>query len=160
MSNRIVNGRTGLVLVLGAMILASSGCSLFRSKTGYELSPESRPLEVPPELSAPSSDGAMSIPKVGNAQRAATSGAFTLEDSPTGAFGRVGIALERIEGVSIKERSQLLTVYTVDYKGEQVLIRIAPHGDGARVSAANTEGKEVVSGAGATLLATLQQRLK
>lgn len=155
-----MNGRGALVLILGAAVLATSGCSLFRSKTGYELSPESRPLEVPPELSAPSSDGALAIPQVGTAQRVASSGAFTLEDSPMGAYGRVGIALDRIDGVNVKERSQLLTVYTVEYDGQTVLVRIAAHGDGARVSVANTEGVEISSGPGAALLVLLQQRLK
>ena len=160
MSNHVLNGRGLLVVVVAAALLASSGCSWFRSKTGYELSPEARSLEVPPDLTRPSDDSALRIPEVSAAQRGIESGAFLLADSPTSAFGRVGIALERIEGVTLKERSQLLTVYTLAYQGETFLIRIASQGDGARVSAASIDGKEISSGPGATLLGLLHQRLK
>ena len=160
MSNRVLNGRGLLVVVVAAALLATSGCSWFRSKTGYELSPESRPLEVPPDLTSPAGNDALRIPEVSASQRGIESGAFLLADSPISAFGRVGIALERIEGVTLKERSQLLTVYTVAYQGDTILIRIGPQGDGARVSAASSEGKEITSGPGATLLGLLHQRLK
>lgn len=146
--------------VIAAAVLASSGCSWFRGKTGYELSPESRPLEIPPDLTMPVGDGTMGIPAVSAVQRGAESGAFTLEDSVMSAYGRVGIALERTDGAVINERSQLLTVYTVAYEGETLLIRIATQGEGARVSAASTEGREITSGAGARLLGLLRQRLK
>ena len=102
----------------------------------------------------------MRIPAVSAAQRGVESGAFTLMDTPTSAYGRIGIALARIDGVSINERSQLLTVYTVTYEGETFLIRIVAQGDGARVSAASTEGREVSTGSAAKLLGLLQQRLK
>ena len=145
--------------MVAVAVLATSGCSWFRGKTGYELSPESRPLEIPPDLDAPPHDGALSIPAVAASQRGIESQAFNLDDTPAGAFDRVGIALGRIEGVSISERSQLLTVYTVAYEGETFLIRIAPQGEGARVSAVAGEGREITSGAGAKLLGLLRQRL-
>lgn len=159
MNDTVALGRKLMLAVLAGALLASSGCSWFRGKTGYELSPESRPLEIPPDLNAPVSDSAMSIPQVSAAQRGLESGAFGLQDSPMSAYGRVGIALGRIDGVVISERSQLLTVYTVRYEGESFLIRIAPQGEGARVSAASSEGRELSSGAGAKLLGLLRQRL-
>ncbi len=159
MSSLTSNGRGLIVAVVAVAVLATSGCSWFRGKTGYELSPESRPLEIPPDLDAPPHDGALSIPAVAASQRGIESQAFNLDDTPVGAFDRVGIALGRIEGVSISERSQLLTVYTVAYEGETFLIRIAPQGEGARVSAVAGEGREITSGAGAKLLGLLRQRL-
>ena len=160
MSNLSISGRGLVVAVVAVAVLATSGCSWLRGKTGYELSPESRPLEIPPDLDTPSRDGALSIPGAAAPQRAvAQSQAFTIQDTPTGVFGRVGIALGRIDGVTINESSQLLTVYTVVYEGETFLIRIAPQGEGARVSAVTGEGREITSGAGAKLLGLLRQRL-
>lgn len=159
MSSLTSNGRGLVFAAVAVALLATSGCSWLRGKTGYELSPESRPLEIPPDLDAPSRDGALSIPAVAASQRGIETRAFTLEDTPAGAFGRVGIALGRIDGVSISERSQLLTVYTVAFEGETFLIRIAPQGDGARVSAVTAEGREITSGAGAKLLGLLRQRV-
>ena len=159
MSSLTSNGRGLIVAVVAVAVLATSGCSWFRGKTGYELSPESRPLEIPPDLDAPPHDGALSIPAVAASQRGIESQAFSLDDTPAGAFDRVGIALGRIEGVSISERSQLLTVYTVSYEGDTFLIRIAPQGEGARISAVAGEGREITSGAGAKLLGLLRQRL-
>ena len=159
MSSLTSNGRGLIVAVVAVAVLATSGCSWFRGKTGYELSPESRPLEIPPDLDAPPHDGALSIPAVAASQRGIESQAFSLDDTPAGAFDRVGIALGRIEGVSISERSQLLTVYTVSYEGDTFLIRIAPQGEGARISAVAGEGREITNGAGAKLLGLLRQRL-
>ena len=159
MSSLTSNGRGLIVAVVAVAVLATSGCSWFRGKTGYELSPESRPLEIPPDLDAPPHDGALSIPAVAASQRGIESQAFSLDDTPAGAFDRVGIALGRIEGVSISERSQLLTVYTVSYEGDTFLIRIAPQGEGARISAVTAEGRELSSGAGVKLLGLLRQRL-
>ena len=159
MNIRTMSGRKWVLVLIAGAMLASSGCSIFRGKTGYELSPESRPLEIPPDLSTPADDGAMRIPAVSAAQRGTESGAFTLADTATSTYGRVGIALARIDGVTISERSQLLTVYTVAYKGETFLIRTAAQGDGSRVSAASTEGREISAGVGAALLGLLRQRL-
>ncbi|HMN35451.1 MAG TPA: hypothetical protein PKE36_08600 [Chiayiivirga sp.] len=151
-----------LILALAAAALvATSGCSMFRGKTGYELPPESRPLSIPPDLDAPATGDGLRIPAapVATAAAAAPAQAFTLSDTPASAFGRVGIALDRIEGVSISERSQLLGVYTVAYEGETFFIRISPEGQGARIAAASTDGREINSGAGARLLGLLRQRL-
>ncbi|MCX7556996.1 hypothetical protein OS187_09215 [Xanthomonadaceae bacterium JHOS43] len=159
MSSLNSNGRGLIFAAVAVALLATSGCSWFRAKTGYELSPESRPLEIPPDLNAPSNDGALRIPGVAASQRGVETQAFTLQDTPASAFERIGIALGRIEGVSISESSQLLTVYTVSYEGETFLIRIAPQGDGARISAVTAEGREIGSGAGSKLVGLLRQRL-
>lgn len=150
-----------LLALAAAALVATSGCSMFRGKTGYELPPESRPLSIPPDLDAPATGDGLRIPAapVATAAAAAPAQAFTLSDTPASTFGRVGIALDRIEGVSISERSQLLGVYTVAYEGETFFIRISPEGQGARIAAASTDGREINSGAGARLLGLLRQRL-
>lgn len=151
-----------LILALAAAALvATSGCSMFRGKTGYELPPESRPLSIPPDLDAPATGDGLRIPAapVATAAAAAPAQAFTLSDTPASAFGRVGIALTRIDGVSVSERSQLLGVYTVAYEGETFLIRISPEGQGVRIAAASADGREINSGTGAKLLGLLRQRL-
>ncbi len=156
-----------LLALAAAALVATSGCSMFRGKTGYELPPESRPLSIPPDLDAPATGDGLRIPAAPAATAAAAAAAaaaapaqaFTLSDTPASTFGRVGIALDRIEGVSISERSQLLGVYTVAYEGETFFIRISPEGQGARIAAASTDGREINSGAGARLLGLLRQRL-
>lgn len=160
MNESVAMGRKLALAGLVGVLLVSSGCSWFRSKTGYELSPESRPLEIPPELSMPASDSAMAIPPASVTRPADVSGAFTLGDVPMSAYGRIGIALGRIDGVVINERSQLLTAYTVSYEGETFMIRIAAQGDGTRVSAVSTEGRELGSDASTQLLGQLRQRLQ
>ena len=44
-------------------MLTASGCSWFRKDKGaYAEAPEDRPLEVPPDLDRPSTEGAMKLP--------------------------------------------------------------------------------------------------
>src|SRR5688500_3088089 len=52
-----------IALVLIVAVVATSGCRWFRKdKDVYAQSPESRPLEVPPDLDMPNTDGAMKMP--------------------------------------------------------------------------------------------------
>ncbi len=159
MSSFVDNARLPILAIVAVALLATSGCSWFRSKTGYELSPESRPLEIPPDLDAPNTGAGLVIPATRTAAVPVAAQAFTVSDTPTSAFGRVGIALQRIEGVTISDRAQLLGVYTVDYEGERFLIRITEDGSGARIAAVSQDGREINSGAGASLLGLLRQRL-
>lgn len=161
MNSLPTHARLLILTVAATALAATSGCGMFRAKTGYDLPPESRPLEIPPGLDAPATGDGLRIPGGAStsAAVAAPAQAFTLADTPTSAFGRVGIALDRIEGVSISERSQLLGVYTVAYEGETFLIRVSPEGQGARIAAASTDGREINSGPGARLLGLLRQRL-
>ena len=156
--------RRALALALVAAIAGTSGCSWWRGKSGYENSPESRPLEVPPDLDRPAADSSMQIPATAGAPRAAAarpaSGAsFLIADSAESAWRRLGLALERIEGVTIGERAQELAVYNVSYEGETFQVKIAAEGEGSRISAVNQDGAEVRTGAAGKLLALLKQRL-
>lgn len=162
------NLRRGLLLIaISTALLATSGCGLFRSKTGYDLPPEARPLEVPPDLDTPVGDGSMNLPAAaprrspaasqGASSNAASS--FSLGDAPATAFQRVGEVLDQTDGVTINERAALLTLYSVQYQGQTVLLRISPAGEGARVSAAGQDGRELSSGPGLELLEKLRQAL-
>ena len=155
--------------VLAAMLVAvaaGSGCSWFRGKSGYENSPEIRPLEVPPDLDAPVSDASMTVPAVAGtsapatgSQAATTGTPFVLADALDGAWRRVGLALERIDGVTLGERAQVLSVYNVTFEGETFLIKLASEGEGTRVSAVSQDGSELTTGAAGKLLAQLRMRL-
>ena len=171
-----------MVATLAVAVLASSGCSWVRSKWGneaeYQASRQNQPLEVPPGLDMPSTAGAINIPAAsptaGNAavspgvpsvqaQAAdpAIAGieAFTLEDSVASSWRRIGIALGKIEGVTIGERAQLLNSYEVSYKGVTVLLRAEAAGEQTRVVALGPDGQPVRTGVATELLAVLKARL-
>jgi uncharacterized lipoprotein len=155
-----------LSALLIAAVASSAGCSWFRGKSGYENSPESRPLEVPPDLDMPASDPAMQVPAVAGVSSpgattptAAAGGAFTIADTVEGAWRRVGVALERIDGVSITDRAEVLSVYNVSYDGQAFLVKVAADGDASRISALDAEGKALTTGSAARLLALLRERL-
>lgn len=161
--------RVAVVAALSLAVLSTSGCSWFRAKTGYENSPESRPLEVPPGLDAPMADPTMQVPAVAAAPSAPAAGgsrpvtlpsqAFVVADTPDSVWRRLGIALQRIEGVAVGEAAQLLSVYNVNYDGENFLIKTEASGEGTRISAVSQDGKALDRGAGAKLLGLLRQRL-
>lgn len=162
------NPLRGLVLIaISAALLATSGCGLFRSKTGYDLPPEARPLEVPPDLDTPVGDGSMSLPgappsaapNTASGQSAQATSGFSVSQAPAAVFQRVGEALDQINGVTIGERAALLNLYSVQYQGQTVLVRISPAGEGARVSVSGQDGRELGSGPGLELLDQLRQAL-
>lgn len=152
-----------LLAVVVAALATGTGCSWFRGKSGYENSPESRPLEVPPDLDRPVADTSMTVPAVagtaGAAAAPATGAPFTLGDDLAGAWRRVGLALDRIEGVTVGERAEVLNVYNVTFEGESFLIKLAAEGEGTRVSAVSQDGSELASGAAGKLLTQLRMRL-
>ena len=60
-----------IALVLIVAVVAASGCRWFRKdKDVYAQSPESRPLEVPPDLDMPNTEGAMKMPSADEIGRA------------------------------------------------------------------------------------------
>lgn len=120
---------------------AISGCGLFGgSKSIYEDSVAGRPLEIPPGLDDPGRANSMSIP--GDAGSAApvmtdstepaaltSAGAMdgpvpdgparvAIDDSVTGAFSRVGLALERAALGEIIARDEVALTYT--FRGQSV----------------------------------------
>ena len=171
-----------LIGVVTVAVLCSSGCAWMRNKWGnesrYQNSQQNQPLEVPPGLDVPSTAGAVSIPDVGPGAGAAAvaSGvpsdvggaagpvgagvdAFTLSDSVESSWRRIGIALGKIEGVSIGNRAQLLNSYEVSYQGVSMLIRAEAVGGETRVVALGSDGQPIRSGPATQLLAVLKARL-
>ncbi|HEX5694688.1 MAG TPA: hypothetical protein VFY00_08745, partial [Arenimonas sp.] len=143
----------------------------------YQASRQNQPLEVPPGLDVPSTTGAVSIPDapagaapaapVSDGVPSASSGqaaiagidSFVLADSVASSWRRIGFALDKIEGVSIGDRAQLLNSYEVSYKGVTVLVR-AQEADGqTRVVALGSDGQPVRTGVATELLAILKARL-
>lgn len=114
------------ILVLVAIGLV--GCGLFGgSRAYYEDSVAGRPLEVPPGLDDPGRGNALTIP--GDTAQSASSAAgpsaagigaapsgptrVRIEDSVTGAWPRVGLALERSGLGEIIARDEAAMTYTV-----------------------------------------------
>jgi uncharacterized lipoprotein len=147
---------------LVAGLFASSGCAWIRGASPYAESPENRPLEVPPDLSLPNTTQAMRVPEAPAPRPAAVapSSGFELADTPASTWRRVGVALERIDGVSISERAEVLGAYNLSYRGETFLVRVSAAGEGSRVAAVGSDGRELGSAAVAELLGNLRQRLQ
>jgi uncharacterized lipoprotein len=172
-SNRALLGAS-----LAAVLLASTGCSIYhrttsmfhRHNSDYVGSKENRPLEVPPDLDTPATDPSMQIPGSRAAGAPAATGAYTpglsadpgfvLVDNAAGAWDRMGKALERIDGVTISQRSQLINSYEVQYKGQTMLLRASQTGQQAvRVDAVGADGNPVRTPAAVELLGLLRDRL-
>ena len=156
-----------IALVLTA-ILATSGCSWFRRENKlYAGDPTSRPLEVPPDLDLPSTDGAMAIPGTsvtasGTASAAPVAGVsngFTVAGSRADVFPKVGEALGKIEGVTIASSAQLLGVYDVSYAGSNFLVRVNAAEAGSYVSAVDPRGQPATGEAPSKVIAALKAAL-
>jgi uncharacterized lipoprotein len=152
--------RRAVSLALIALLLSTAGCSWWRGRTGYENSPESRPLEIPPDLDTPTTDPAMQIPAAtGASTTAAAARSFIVADAAASTWRRLGLALERIDGVTIDSRAELLSVYNVSFQGSSFLVKVAAEGEGSRISTVNADGQELTTGAAALLLSRLKERL-
>ena len=151
------------VVVIGVAVL-TSGCSWFRrGDSPYTQSPESRPLEVPPDLDLPRTDGAMKLPPgtpaAAPAATAASPTGFTVPGAREATFERVGTALAGIEGVTIASRAQLLGAFDVNYQGTNFLVRVSPAGENSYVSAVDPRGLPATGEAPLKLIAALKSAL-
>ncbi|MET0289252.1 MAG: hypothetical protein ABW178_06455 [Pseudoxanthomonas sp.] len=152
--------------LLASTVVAASGCSWFRKgpRGDYALSPQERPLEVPPDLNVPSTAGAMQIPAAA-AQPAASDSApaglgFNIGNgSRDEVFARLGAALGEVEGVNIASRAQLLGTYDVAFEGADFLVRVSAAGSGAYVSAVDPRGVPATGAAPTKLMALLREAL-
>ena len=121
-----IDRRVALLLAVVALGFALGGCGWFGGKTKeYETSREERPLEVPPDLDAPATSSALTIPDtrppaagisasapstsvppggdvpptppapVASSYTAGEDSTLRVVDAPDGAWKRVGFALER-----------------------------------------------------------------
>jgi len=160
-------------VAVAALIVAgvgTSGCRWFRGDSaGYRDSAQSRPLEVPPDLDRPDTEGAIRIPsgEVGqpvtrssmSAPAAGTGTGFTVAGERDAVFGKVGDALAATPGVTIASKAQLLGTYDVNYEGSDFLVRITKVDAGVYVSAVDPRGMPASSAAATKLIAALKNRL-
>lgn len=169
MSMPVATSRLLVLAALATMVATAGGCRWLRGPSPYAMPPESRPLEVPPDLDSPRVDPSATIPAVaarpasaGSAPaQAAAMDSFVLEgDTVDSAWRRLGLALGRIDGVEIVESAQLLGAYNVRYEGQTFLVRAQAEGGNARVTAVGAEGRALSGGASARLLGILRQRLR
>lgn len=148
----------GLLLV---GIAAGSGCSWFRKTNElYAQSPDMRPLEVPPDLDAPSTATAVNVPQQAAAGAPAQAPVgFTLVGSRDEVYARVGQALGAVQGVTVSSSAEALGVYDVNYEGSNFLVRVAGADDGAYISAVDPRGVPATGDAPRKLIDTLRTAL-
>ena len=155
------------LIVVG--LLGATGCNWFRKGDAlYAKSPESRPLEVPPDLDLPRTAGAMGAPAgsvtaSGQAAAAPVAGSpsataigFTTAGSRDEVFNKVGEALAAIDGVNVASRAQLLGAFDVNYGGSNFLVRISAVEAGAYVSAVDPRGLPATGEPPAKVIAALK----
>lgn len=158
--------RTVIVAALLVAVVAASGCRWFRKEsTLYAQSPETRPLEVPPDLSQPSTEGAMRLPQASvsrsSVATAPTGNAlgFVIPGQRDAVFTRVGEVLAATDGVTVASRAQLLGTYDLDYAGSKFLLRVTQVDAGVYVSAVDPRGMAATGEAPARLIETLKASL-
>lgn len=158
-----VLARPAVALLAVALL---GGCSWFRSENVFAQPEASRPLEVPPDLDLPNTEGAMALPdgapasvtRSSMAAPAAASG-FRVDGERDAVFAKVGDLLEATEGVTIASRAQLLGAYDVSYRGSNFLVRVSAVEGGAYVSAVDPRGVPAAGEAAQALIATLKTAL-
>ena len=129
--NRTISYRWVISLIAAAGLLG--GCSWFRHNDHYySKAKQTAPLEVPPDLDAPSSSDALEIPQPGSPDSAAQGpavgsappagtisggGSLRVADNVDHAWQRVGLALERSQAGTISARDAAAHTYTVEVAG-------------------------------------------
>ncbi len=159
-------------LLAVAVAAGTTGCFKRGAKGDYALAPEMRPLEVPPDLNVPAGAGGNQVPALSSATKpaapaapaaaaapAAGNSGFTIPGSREEAFGKVGTALEGVEGVTIASRAQLLGSYDVAYEGSNFLVRVVAVDAGAYISAVDPRGMPATAEAPVKLIAALKAKL-
>ena len=165
----MVRSRPVALLAVAALLATVvSGCSWFRKDSAYQQPPESRPLEVPPDLDRPNTDaalgGSQSVMRssMGGggapATPAATTG-FNVAGQRDAVFGQVQQALAGVPGVTVVNSAQLLGTFDVSYESSNFLIRLAQNGDQVNVSAVDPRGVPASAPAASKLMAALKAAL-
>ncbi|MDH5829493.1 hypothetical protein QFW80_03040 [Luteimonas sp. M1R5S18] len=157
------------ICLVAAAVVGTSGCKWFRKGSElYTASPESRPLEVPPDLDRPDTSGAMQLPEfaTGSVTRSAMPAAgsaqpngFAVAGEVDAVFVRVGEVLAATEGLTVVNRAQLLGTYDVDYGDAKFLIRVTRTDTGAYVAAVDPRGLPAAGEPPQRLIAALRAAL-
>ncbi len=156
------------MIALASVVAAGvSGCKWFRKgdRGDYALSPETRPLEVPPDLNLPDTSGAAKLPSTASALTASTPAAatsstgFHASGSRDEVFAKLGPLLAATEGLVVSSNAPLLGVYDVTYGGSNFLVRVAATEGGAYVSAVDPRGLPATGDGPVKLIAALKAQL-
>ncbi|TWG88732.1 Beta-barrel assembly machine subunit BamC [Luteimonas sp. J16] len=155
------------VALVAAAVLGASGCKWFRKGSElYAGPPETRPLEVPPDLDRPDTSGAMQIPGTGSVTRSSIAApaspqpnGFAVAGDQDAVFTRVGEVLAATPGLTIVNRAQLLGTYDVDYEDAKFLIRVTRTDSGAYVAAVDPRGLPAAGEPPQKLIAALRAAL-
>lgn len=161
-----------VVVLLMVAVAGASGCSWFRKGDDvYSQSPDTRPLEIPPDLDRPNTDAAMKMPsdETSSVMRssmsapassgAASASGFTVAGERDAIFDRVGTALAATPGVTIASKAQLLSTYDVNYEGSDFLVRITKVEAGVYISAVDPRGMPATGAPSLKLIAALKAAL-
>ncbi len=154
--------RSLIWLTLAAVLVsATTGCSWLKKRVGYQNSKQNNALEIPPGLDAPSTNNALIVPNVDGttSQGQASVETFTVNDSLESTWKRMGLALNRIEGVTVTGSAQALGSYDVRYQGLNYLIRAETAGEATRITAFTPEGQAAANSPASRLLGILKSRL-
>ncbi|MEO8002204.1 MAG: hypothetical protein ABI644_10030 [Arenimonas sp.] len=159
-SPRVTRSLVWLTLAM-VLVSATTGCSWLKKRVGYGNSKQTAPLEIPPGLDAPSTANALIVPNVeGTTVRGeAAVETFTVNDSLESTWRRMGLALNRIEGVTVTGSAQALGSYDVRYQGLNYLIRAENAGETTRITAFTSEGAAAANSPAGRLLGILKSRL-
>lgn len=142
-------------------LVATSGCGWFRKTNDlYAQSPESRPLEVPPDLDRPRGDTVPGTPASASAASPRPAAAAPIGFTTTGTrdevFGKVEAALAAIDGVQVTSRAIGLGVFDVNYQGSNFLVRLGEVGSAIQVSAVDPRGLPASGDAPTQLIKALE----
>lgn len=155
--------RSLIWLTLAAvMVSATTGCSWLKKRVGYENSKQLNQLEIPPGLDTPATTNALLVPSIQGttAQGQASVESFIVNDELQSTWRRMGLALNRIEGVTVTSSAQALGSYDVRYQGLNYLIRAESAGQATRISAFTSTGPAVANSPASRLLGILKSRLE
>lgn len=164
----IPKSRLAVASLVLLSLVATSGCGWFRKTNElYAQSPESRPLEVPPDLDRPRGDTTLSTPELASAvataapprPAAGTAIGFTTTGTRDEVFSQVEEALAGIEGVQVTSRAIGLGVFDVNYQGSNFLVRVSEVGPSIYVSAVDPRGLPATGEAPTQLIASLRSTI-
>jgi len=148
------------VTVLSLAVLGASGCKFRKDDALYVGPPESRPLEVPPDLDRPRTEGAIALPQAAlpsaTSSAAAQDNGFTVADEHAAVFERIAQALALVSDLTIINQAELLGTFEVEYDDERFLVRVTSSGDSSTVSAVDARGEPATGPAAQRLITELK----
>ncbi|AXI84203.1 hypothetical protein FUT69_01455 [Xylella taiwanensis] len=150
------------------VVAALSGCSWLRKGVhrDYALAPETRPLEVPPDLNIPATSEGMKTPSQASSMHQqevpgsiSPKSGFTIAGNRDKVFTNVGQALADIPDVIISSKAQALGFYDIGYENENFLVRVASSSAGNDISVVDSRGMPATGKAATKLIGLLKTKL-